>query len=143
MTTYIRKYKTLILAGLIGAYLLGSLHYLFLEGFHFIAHIADELGTSLQHSYYDHMHEDGKVHTHRHVVLDNIDDSAADTEGYPVSSEDKLKLLKKKNPEYRLSNRSSVHFQISNPALPAYACCLRTAVFISIPTPPPRPLTEA
>ncbi|PHN07093.1 hypothetical protein [Flavilitoribacter nigricans] len=139
MVTSIRKYKILILTGLLTAYLAGSVQGLLLEGLHAVVHLAKEFSTEFQHSYYQHAHEDGEVHTHRHVVLETIEDSLGDpAQDAPPAQEDQQQHLKKKNPEHRSIIDPIAFFISSGPANPVNPVYPVSKVFSTIPTPPPK-----
>ena len=139
MVVYFRTYKTYILAGLLVAYLAGSFEATFIEGLHRISHITEEFRTEMQHSYYNHVHEDGKAHTHRYIVLEKIDDvleessspESIPTEGHPNHP-------KKKNPEQRYTFDPIANFTILFPEKPRHLLGRVTQFFTKVPTPPPR-----
>ena len=140
MVAYLRTYKVYILAGLLGAYLAGTFEVLFMEGLHHISHLAEEFRTEMQHSYYNHVHEDGDTHTHRHIVLEKIDDALEDSsnpENFPT--EDPSNHLKKKNPEQRSTFDPIAHSFSLFPEKPLHTTRTHSIFFTQVPTPPPRP----
>lgn len=137
MVAHIRKYKAFILAGVLCAYMAGNFQGLFLEGLHQLTHLADVVRTEFQHSYYNHVHEDGKVHTHRHVVLEVIDDSL-DEAGKELPLEDQQQRWKKKNPEQRSLFDPMAILPHAAPAKPEVEVFAVFDRFPKVPTPPPR-----
>jgi hypothetical protein len=143
MITSIRKYKMLILTGLLAAYLGGALQDSLLDSMHFVSHLAQEFTAELQHTYYNHQHQDGQAHTHRHIVLEVIDDTSDKSGNDAQPQGDQQKNLKKKNPEYRSSNDPISFFPFSMAVRPIGLATILPNSFLSVPSPPPKFFSEA
>lgn len=137
MVAHFRKYKAFILAGMLVAYLAGTFQGLFLESLHQLAHIAEAVRTEFQHSYFNHVHEDGKAHTHRHVVLEVVDDALNKSESdLPV--EDQQQKFKKKNPEHRSQIDPIAQSFLNLSAKPPTEVGALSDLFPKVPSPPPK-----
>ena len=138
MITSIRKYRVLLLTGLLTAYLAGVMQDFLLDGMHFVSHLAQEFTAELQHTYYNHQHQDGQEHTHRHIFLEVINDTLDNPENDALPQGDQQKSLKKKNPEHPSTVDPIAFFTFPNRL--RIASCFSTLpnVYFSVPSPPPK-----
>lgn len=137
MILSIRKYNLCLLTSMLLAFLGGTFQDPLLDGMHYVSHLVDEFTAEFQQSYYNHQHEDGQVHAHRHLVLEVINDSLDEHEQNTPLQEDQHKTLKKKKTEYR-SIVPLMDFAL-DPSLvsPIVKSTAIPTTFISVPTPPP------
>lgn len=137
MILTIRKYNLCLLTSLLLAFLASTFQNPLLVGMHYASHLVEDFTTEFQYSYYNHQHHDGQLHTHRHVVLEVINDSLDEHEHNTPLQEDQHETLKKKKPEHR----SIIPLMIIALDLSLVSPIVKTTAipitFISVPTPPP------